>query len=364
MRKLILFVVLIGLISCEKNDSDNNPAPKWELVSEMSNRYLLAGKVLNDNLILMSNDSILTYNTSNRIINSRLIPGRKSIGTHSPFRFDNSDLIGLPTYFPNNPGRLDSLAINIYKLNSDLNTTIEYTQIPEIDTKGYVTPVNTGCCREVEYNFMSNYDNRLSVLLVGWDKSDSSSMDNSDNYYRILRINITQSSNLTSIVDKIIGIQELPFFESFSKYDLISFKNFDFVVTSDGTYVISENGFHSKLESTQAMFKYSDKLYQLRANSLYVSNDGLTWNKKVDISIEVDWSLTTKAVLIENTLIDYGWTGWLKKSNILTGESELITHEGLPDSDCSFIIDFNNYLYLGLDNGLVYRIEKNKVIDN
>jgi hypothetical protein len=145
---------------------------------------------------------------------------------------------------------------------------------------------------------------------------------------------------------------------------VVSFRNLDFVVTSDGTYVINENGFHHKLESTQAMFKTADQLYQLRGNSIYITSDGLTWNKEVEISGEIDWSLTRRARLINNTLIDFGWTGWLKMADIMTGESELMTNEGLYDSNCSFLLEYNNYLYLGLDIGLVYRIEKTKVIGN
>jgi hypothetical protein len=182
VRKLILFSILLGLISCERNNPNPKPAPEWELVPIMSNHNLFTGKVVNDNLILMSKDSILTFNTSLEIVNTQLIPGRKANGTHSPYVFENSDLIGLPTYFTNHPGRLDSLAINICRINSDLNTTIDYKQIPESKTTGFVTPVNTESCREVEYNFMSDYENRLSVLLVGWDKLSSDYLDNSDDY--------------------------------------------------------------------------------------------------------------------------------------------------------------------------------------
>ena len=82
-----------------------------------------------------------------------------------------------------------------------------------------------------------------------------------------------------------IDIPELPFFESPEKYDLVRFKDYDYILASDGTHVISVNGYKEKLESTQAIFKDSVSIMQLRGNSLYISNDGSTWTKKDRYSI-------------------------------------------------------------------------------
>ncbi len=355
LRKVILFVAVLGLISCEKdNITETLPTYKWELVSEMSNRNFVTGTVINDDIVLMSKDSVVTFDAQHKILKTQIIAGKKSVETRSPYILEKTDIVGIPTYYFPNPGSTDSIAIRFQKINSDFITIVDHNQIPGFETRGYKT-------RMFKSNIMSNYGGDFSVIMHGWNKSDSSATNSTDDYYHILRINIRQTASLSSSIDKMIEIPELPFFKSPEKYNLIRFKDFDFILASDGTHVIDDNGYKNKIESTQAIFKDSDNLMQLRGNSVFASEDGLTWTKQLDIENNVDWSTTNVVRLFDNILIDYGVSKWLKYVDLETGKTENITDNGLPDANCTFIIDLNGYYYLGLENESVYRIKKNQI---
>ncbi|MGQ1948691.1 hypothetical protein ACT3CD_16490 [Geofilum sp. OHC36d9] len=210
---------------------------------------------------------------------------------------------------------------------------------------------------------MSNYGDDFSVIMHGWDKSDVSGTDKTDDYYSILRVNVNQTGGLSGNVDKMIEIPELPFFNSPEKYDLVRFKDFDYVLTSDGTYVISGNGYQTKIESTQAIFKDSENVMQLSGNAVFISNDGSSWTKKIDIESNVNWSTTKVSNMFDNLLIDYGWSMWLKYADLETGKTYNITDKGLSDSDGAFLLKFNGYYYYGLENELVYRIKISEAIE-
>ncbi len=356
IKKLLFIIAIIGLISCEKEEIDTNSEYSWEKIIEMSNRNFTTGTVINNQLVLMSKDSIFTFDKDHNIINTQIIPGEKSVETRSAYIFENAEILSIPIYYFPNPGSTDSISISFQEIGSNQKSEVEHMQIPNYQTRGYKT-------RMFESDIMSNHGDDFSVIMHGWDKSDASGMDNSDDYYCILRIKVNQTGGLSSTVDKMIDVTELPFFESPKKYDLVRFKDFDYVLASDGTHVINDNGYLEKIESTQAIFKDSENIMQLRGNSVYTSNDGSTWTKKVDIETNVNWSTTTVANIFDNLLIDFGWSQWLKYSNLETGKTDNITDKGLSDSDGAFFIEFNGYYYYGLENGLVYRIKTNEAIE-
>lgn len=350
IKKLLFIAAIVGFISCEKEKTETTPENSWEKITEMSSRNFTTGTVINDQLVLMSKDSIVTYDKDHNIINTQIISGEKSDETRSAYILENTSILSIPIYYFPNPVSTDSISISFQEIGSNQQSNIEHVQFPNYQTRGYKT-------RMFESDVMSNHGDDFSVILHGWDKSDESSMDNTDDYYCILRINVNQTGGLSTTVAKMIDITELPFFQSPIKYDLVRFKDFDYVLASDGTHVINENGYLEKIESTQAIFKDSENIMQLRGNSIFVSNDGLTWTKKIDILTNVDWSLTRVAKTIDNIVIDYGWSQWLKYVDLETGKTDNITNKGLSDSNGAFFIKFNGYYYYGLENGLVYRIK-------
>jgi hypothetical protein len=357
IKKLLFVVAVFGLISCEDEKKETLPKYSWEEITDMSNRNFTTGAVINDQLVLMSKDWIITFDNDHNIINTQIISGEKSVETRSAYLLENSTILSIPIYYFPNPGSTDSISISFQVIGSDQKFNIEHIQIPNYQTRGYKT-------RRFKSDIMSNYGDDFSIIMHSWDKSDVSGMDNTDDYYSILRIKVNQSGGLSGNVDKMIDIPELPFLESLKKYDLIRFKDFDYVLASDGTYVISGNGYQTKIESTQAIFKDSENIMQLRGNSIFESNDGSTWTEKIDIQTNVDWSTTKVAKKIDNLLIDFGWSKWLKYADLVTGKTDNITYKGLSDSYGSFFIKFNGYYYYGLENGLVYRIKTDNAIEN
>ncbi|MGQ1948692.1 hypothetical protein ACT3CD_16495 [Geofilum sp. OHC36d9] len=87
IKKLIFIVAIIGLISCEKEKTETTPEYSWEKITEMSNRNFTTGTVINDQLVLMSKDSIVTFDKDHKILNTQIISGEKSVETRSAYIF-------------------------------------------------------------------------------------------------------------------------------------------------------------------------------------------------------------------------------------------------------------------------------------
>ena len=355
VKKTFVIAVTAALIGCQKELPETELIPTWEKVSEMSSRNFTTAAVLNNEIVLMSKDSIVTFDSDHKIVKTQTIYGEKSIETRSPYILENFDILSIPTYYFPRPGSTDSISIRFQKIDNDITSVVEHKQFPNYQTRGYKT-------RLFKSDIMSSYGEFFSIIMHSWNKSDNTAKDNTDDYFSILRITINHKSGLSSNVNKMIDIPELPFYESPKKYDLVRFKDYDFILASDGTHVISENGYKEKLESTQAIFKVSNRIMQLRGNSIYMSNDGSLWTKKTDIQSNVDWGTSKIAKVIDNVLIDYGWSQWVKYADLETGKTDYITENGLTDSEGAFFIEFNSFYYYGLENGMVYRIKKDNVI--
>ena len=84
--------------------------------------------------------------------------------------------------------------------------------------------------------------------------------------------------------------------------------------------------------------------------------------KRIDIQSNVDWSISRIVKVIDNVLIDYGWSQWVKYADLETGKTFNITDNGLSDYGGAFFFEFNGFYYYGLENGIVYRMKKDEII--
>ncbi|MDR0829570.1 MAG: hypothetical protein LBN95_05610 [Prevotellaceae bacterium] len=352
-NKLLLKIALCcilcaGITACEK-EQPKQSVPKWEIVQNLSNRNFRNACVFDDKLVLLSLDSVVCFDKSLQQIQIHFIEGIKDRNFAAPFVLDNQEVIVTPVY-ANHAGKLDSLAIYFYNLKNNKKTIFDYSQIPEIDKNGYVAT-----------DMMSNYDNKFSIVLTRFDAEYIYPESNNNTSFAILNIDFSDIENLNYSVNNNIYFPKNSHISPYNlvtKRNFINYKNKYYISTPlYGTFIVDENGF--KEEQNGFYFLNSDVIYQISNQYLKESNDGENWNIKTTFDDVNFWNIEYDAKLYESSVLRFNYALSFGSADMVTGKTKLLNSEGLPSDYSDFLIEYDNYLYLGI-LGNIFRIKKSE----
>ena len=352
-KTMLCCLLFSAIMACEKQPKEV-VVQQWELVKNISNRKFCNACVVDGNLILMSLDSVVSFDKNLQQIKSHFIDSKKDGNFVAPYAFDNQGIIAMPVY-ANHAGRLDSLGIYFYNVKNNSKIIFDYSEIPQTDINGYVAT-----------DMMSNYGNKFSIVLERFDRNYIYPESNGNTSYKVLNINFSDVENLNYSVENLINFVDyakIPRYNRHIHRIFLSYKDKYYVSNAlnalYGTYIVDKNGFTE--EHNVFYFLNSDTIYRISNQYLQESNDGITWTYKTTFDDEYFWNIEHKAKIFGNYVIRFEYAGLLGKADMLTGKTELSNANGLQNEFCDFFVEYNDYFYLGIC-GNIYRIKKNEII--